>query len=72
MLPRGDAGAGGLGGEGEGGSQVDVTVGDAYVIGPGDDASVVGERPAELVEFNSAATSGRSPTAGIDVRRVPV
>jgi len=52
------------------GSQIDVTVGDAYVIEPGHDAWVVGEQPAVLVEFDSAATYGRSPTAGIDIRGV--
>ena len=52
------------------GSQIDVTVGDAYVIEPGHDAWVVGEQPAVLVEFDSAATYARSPTAGIDVRDV--
>ena len=52
------------------GSQIDVTTGDAYVIEPGHDAWVVGEKPAVLVEFDSAATYARSPTAGIDVRDV--
>jgi uncharacterized protein YcnI len=52
------------------GSQIDVTTGDAYLIEPGHNAWVVGEEPAVLVEFESADTYGRSPTAGIDVRDV--
>jgi hypothetical protein len=52
------------------GSQIDVTTGGAYVIEPGHDAWVVGQQPAVLVEFDSAATYARSPTAGIDIRDV--
>jgi hypothetical protein len=42
------------------GSQIEVTVGDAYVIEPGHNAWVVGEDPAVLVEFESADTYGRN------------
>ena len=52
------------------GSAIDVATGDAYVIEPGHDAWVVGEQPAVLVEFDSAASYARSPTAGIDIRGV--
>jgi hypothetical protein len=42
------------------GSQMDVTVGDAYVIEPGHNAWVVGEEPAVLVEFESADTYAKA------------
>jgi hypothetical protein len=38
------------------GTEVDVSVGDGYVIEPGHDAWVVGDAPVVLVEFESAAT----------------
>jgi hypothetical protein len=53
------------------GSEVDVSVGDAYVFEPGHDAWVVGDDPVVVVEFESAAAYIRSPTAGMDIRGVP-
>jgi hypothetical protein len=52
------------------GGEADVSVGDAYVFEPGHDAWVVGDDPVVVLEFESAAAYGRSPTAGIDVRGV--
>lgn len=52
------------------GSEGEVGVGDAYVIAPDHDAWVVGDEPAVVVEFESAASYGRSPTTGIDVRNI--
>lgn len=50
------------------GSEVEVGVGDAYVVEPDHDAWVVGVDPVVVMEFESAAFA--SPTAGIDVRGV--